>query len=182
MKKIVLTYGLISGAILAVVMFATMPFANRIGFDKGMIIGFSSMIVAFLLVFFGIRSYRESVCNGEISFLRALAVGSLIMLVGCLCYVVAWEIIYFTFLPDFFEKYTVYLLASMKSSGASAEAIEAQRQALEIIGRRYHNPLWLAAYTLLEPTPICIPITLISAVILRRKPKSLNQAPQLASN
>ncbi len=68
MKKIVLKFGLISGAIMAALMFVTMPFADKIGLDKGMIVGFTSMILAFLLIFFGVRSYRENVSNGEISF------------------------------------------------------------------------------------------------------------------
>ena len=128
MKKIVLKFGLISGAIMAALMFVTMPFADKIGLDKGMIVGFTSMILAFLLIFFGVRSYRENVSNGEISFPTALGVGVLIMLVGTLCYVVAWEIVYFNFMPDFFEKYSAYLLTQMKSSGADAQSIEAQRQ------------------------------------------------------
>jgi hypothetical protein len=39
MQKIVLTFGLISGAILSVMMLVTLPFSDAIGFDKGMVIG-----------------------------------------------------------------------------------------------------------------------------------------------
>ena len=39
MKKNVLTFGLISGAISSLMMLATVPFADRIGFDKGAVIG-----------------------------------------------------------------------------------------------------------------------------------------------
>jgi hypothetical protein len=35
MKKVVLTFGLISGAISSLMMVATVPFAGRIGFDNG---------------------------------------------------------------------------------------------------------------------------------------------------
>jgi Protein of unknown function (DUF4199) len=177
-----LKFGLISGAIMATLMFVTIPFADKIGFDKGMIVGFTSMILAFLLIFFGVRSYRENVSNGEISFPAALGVGVLIMLVGTLCYVVAWEIVYFNFMPDFFEKYSAYLITQMKSSGASAESVEAQRQALALMGQRYRNPFWNAAYTFLEPMPVGIPITVLSAIILRRKPKSLKGSEQLVSS
>jgi Protein of unknown function (DUF4199) len=68
MKKTVLTFGLIGGAILAAMMFATLPFMDKIGFDRGEIIGYTTMILAFLLVFFGIRSYRENVGGGQITF------------------------------------------------------------------------------------------------------------------
>jgi len=64
MKKTVLTFGLIGGAIMAAMMFATMRFVDKIGINKGEIIGYTTMIVAFMLVFFGIRSYRENVKGG----------------------------------------------------------------------------------------------------------------------
>ena len=85
MKKTVLTFGPIGGAIMATIMFATLPFVDKIGVDKGEIIGYTTMIVAFML-FFGIRSYRENVSGGHITFGRAFAVGILITLVasGCL--------------------------------------------------------------------------------------------------
>ena len=37
----------------------------KIGFDKGMIIGYTSMVAALLMVFFGIRSYRDGIGNGS---------------------------------------------------------------------------------------------------------------------
>ena len=51
MKKIVLTFGLIAGAILSAMMLLTLPFHDQIGFDKGYIIGYTTMVLAFLMVF-----------------------------------------------------------------------------------------------------------------------------------
>ena len=45
MKKTVLTFGLISGAILSAMMLTTLPFLDRIGFDRGEIIGYTSMVL-----------------------------------------------------------------------------------------------------------------------------------------
>ena len=64
MKRIVLTFGLISGAILSVMMLITIPFESSIGYDRGAIIGYTTMVLSFLLVFFGIRSYRDNVAGG----------------------------------------------------------------------------------------------------------------------
>ena len=83
MKKTVLTFGLISGVIISALMLATLPFAHQIGFSRAMIVGYTNMVLSFLLVFFGIRSYRENVGNGRISFGRAMSVGLLIMLISC---------------------------------------------------------------------------------------------------
>ena len=71
MRKTVWTFGLIAGAILSVMMLVTIPLENGIGFDRAEILGYTSMVVAFLLIFFGIRSYRDNVGGGRISFGRA---------------------------------------------------------------------------------------------------------------
>jgi hypothetical protein len=59
MKKNVLTFGLISGAISAVMMLVTVPFVDKIGWEKGEILGYTSIVLAALLIFFGIRSYGK---------------------------------------------------------------------------------------------------------------------------
>jgi len=170
-KKIVLTFGIISGVIASVLMVATIPFMDRIGFDYGLMIGYSTMVVAFLLVFFGIRSYRENVGGGQISFGRAFSVGILIVLVSSILYVITWEIVYFNFLPDFFDKYSNYLIEKSRASGASAEEIAAQTKQMNDMKVVYNNPLYNAAFTLLEPLPVGLVMTLISAALLRRKGK-----------
>src|SRR6266852_6487926 len=169
MKRTVLTFGLIGGAIMATMMFATMPFVDKIGPDKGEIIGYTTMILAFMLVFFGIRSYRENVSDGHITFGRAFAVGILITLVACVCYVVAWEIIYFKFMPDFADKYAGYVIEKVRASGASQQVIDAQLQQMKSFKAMYNNPFINAAITFTEPFPIGLIVTLISAAILRKK-------------
>jgi hypothetical protein len=60
MKKTILTFGLISGGIMAVMMFATLPFTDSAWLQShSMFIGYTTMVLSFMLVFFGIRSYRE---------------------------------------------------------------------------------------------------------------------------
>jgi hypothetical protein len=90
MRKIVLTYGLIAGAILSVMMLLTLPFLDRIGFDKGETIGYSTMVLAFLMVFFGVKSYRDNVAGGSVTFGRAFKAGLMITVVASLCYVATW--------------------------------------------------------------------------------------------
>jgi hypothetical protein len=122
MKKVVLTFGLISGALMAIFMFATMPFIDKIGFDKGLIVGYTNIVLAFILVFFGIRSYRENVNGGVVSFGRAFVIGILITLISSICYVIAWQILYHTLLPDFFDKYAAHAIEKARAAGATAEA------------------------------------------------------------
>lgn len=169
MKKIVLTFGLISGAITSVTMFATLPFIDKVSFDKLEVVGYTTIAISFLMVFFGIRSYRENMNGGKITFGRAMKVGLLITLLSCACYVIAWEIIYFKITPDFADKYGNYMIEKSRAAGASAEAIAAQQEQMKSLKAMLDNPLINAAITLLEPLPIGLLATLISAAILRRK-------------
>lgn len=180
MKRIVLTFGLISGAILSAMMVATMPFVDQIGMDWGMVLGYTTMVLAFLLVFFGVRSYRETVGDGRISFGRALGVGLLIMTVCCICYVITWEIVYFNFLPDFGDKYAAYLIEKARAAGASPEELARQTEEMRKFKEMYDNPIYNAAITFLEPLPVGIPMTLISAAILRKRRKDDLQVEKIA--
>lgn len=170
MKKTVLTFGIISGVVISVLMGATTIFADRIGFDRAVIVGYTTMLMAFLLVFFGIKSYRDNVCGGVISFGRALTVGLLIMLITCVFYVVIWEILYFTVLHDFPEKYSTYVLEKSRAAGATPEQIAKQAEEMKQMKVMLDNP-WLSAAVIFisEPLPVGLVMTLISAAILRRK-------------
>ena len=169
MKKTILTFGLISGAIISVLMVATVPFADRIGFGHSYLVGYTTMVLAFLLVYFGIRSYRDNFGDGRISFGKAFVIGISIALISSLCYVVTWEILYFKFMPDFMDKYGAYAIQKLQASGASAAAIQAKVEEIKRYKALEDNPLTNAAMTFLEPFPVGLLVTLISAALLRRK-------------
>ena len=174
MKKTVLTFGLISGAIMAAMMFATMPLMHKIGMNRGMVLGYTTMVLAFLLVFFGIRSYRENIGDGRISFGRALGIGVLIMLITCACYVISWEIIYFNFMPDFAETYQAQVIEQERNSGKPPEQIAQELASMKRMMTLYQNNiLFNIAITFLEPLPVGLIMTLISALILRRSGRDL---------
>ena len=169
MKKIVLTFGLIAGAMLSAMMLATLPFMDSIGFEYGEIIGYSSMVLAFLLTFFGIRSYRDNVAGGTIGFGRALVVGLLISAVAAVCYVATWELIYFKLAPDFGTKFQAHLIEKARKNGESEEAIARRKTELERFVELYRNPAFNAAVTFLEPLPVAVVVSLVSAGVLSRR-------------
>ncbi len=80
-----------------------------------------------------------------------------------------WEIIYFKLMPDFAEKYANYALEEIRASGASQQVLDLKRQEMKNFTAMYNNPLINAAITFMEPLPIGLIITLISAAILRKK-------------
>lgn len=168
MKKTVWTFGLISGAIIAAMMLLTMPFEDRIGYDRAVVIGYTTMVAAFLLVFFGIKSYRDNVGNGEITFWRALAIGALITAISSVCYTVTWEALFFG-RPAFAARFQEYEVAHVKASGKSQAEIDKQLADMKRFSELYRNPAFNSAVTFLEPLPVGLVIALISAGILSRK-------------
>ncbi len=169
MKKTVWTFGLISGAIFAVMMAATVPFADRIGFDKGYILGYTTIVAGALMIFFGIRSYRENASGGRLTFGRGFAVGILISLVSSVCYTAAGEVIYSKFMPDFPDKYAAYMIEKVKASGASQAEIDKKTKEAKDFRRMYDNPAWRLPMTFAEVFPVELVVTLLSAAILRKK-------------
>jgi len=179
MKKTVLTFGLISGAISALMMVAWLPFIDQIGFEYGMVLGYTTIVLSFMLVFFGIRSYRDNVGGGKITFGKAFAVGIMITLISCVFYVGTWEVIYFNIMPDFAEKFTKYAVDNLIASGASTEVINAKIQEMKSLKVMLDNPLINAALTFTEPFPIGLIVTLISSAILRTKAKHADREEKI---
>ena len=169
MKKIVLTFGLIAGLIISVLMDSSLLLADKIGQGHSMIIGYTIMVASFMLVYFGIRSYRDNTLDGQISFGRAFACGILITLITTVCYVGTWEILYFNFMPHFMDSYFAAQIHKVQASGLDAATTAAQVSAIQRSQQLYQNPFVNMAYTFIEPLPVGLIITLISAAVLRRK-------------
>jgi hypothetical protein len=172
MKKTVLTFGLISGVMISVLMGGAMLFAKKLSSGHSMnqmLIGYTMMVASFLLIYFGIRSYRDNVLAGQITFGRAFSCGILIALITCIFYVLMWEILYFNFMPHVMDSYWAAAIQKIQTSGQSAATIAAQVAAIQRQAQQYQNPLINMAYTFIEPFPVGLLITLISAALLRRK-------------
>jgi hypothetical protein len=181
MQKIVLRFGLASGAILVAISAVMLPLClnGTIDFDHSEVLGYSAMVLSFLMVFFGVRSYRDTVGDGAISFKQALGVGLLIALVTCAIYVIAWEITYYNFFPDFMDQYSAHVLAKMRAAGETEAAIREKTAQMATMAKYYKNPLFNIGITFMEVFPVGLIVALVSAGILRRKPRP--EAPQAAA-
>ena len=169
MTKTVLTIGLLSGVLSAVLMTANMLFIDDIGFDRALYVGYTVIVISFLFVYFGIRSYRDHVLGGRISFAKGVQAGILITLISCLFYVAAWLLTYPRLFPDFADKYAAYMVEDQRASGASPAEIERTIQQGEEIKQMLQDPLMNAAVTFTEPFPVGLLVTLISAAVLRKQ-------------
>ena len=170
LTKIVLTFGLVSGAVMSAMMVLTLPLQERIGLEQGMIIGYTTMVAASLAIYFGVRRYRDEIAGGSVSFGRAFVVGVAIAAVAGACYTATWEVIYFNRLaPDFIGKHQAHQLETARARGATAAEIARMQTEFAEFAKQYENPLVNSAYTFLEPLPVGLLVALISAGVLRRR-------------
>lgn len=171
MRKVTLTYGLIAGAIVAAIMFATMPLYNNdtLDFSNGEVIGYSSMVIALSMVFFGIKSCRDNHYGGHITFGKAVTVGLTITLIAAVMYALAWEICYRTMASDFLDKMEAHQVAEVRKAGGSDEEVDAAVRQFESLKSWYEVPILRFGITMTELLPVGIVITLVSAALLKRK-------------
>lgn len=173
MKKKIIIYGLIAGIIVTAQMLFSvnyMSYCNgNLDYGTSMVIGYASMLIAFSLVFVGIRNYRDQYNEGIITFGKAFKIGILIVFIASTMYVVAWLINYYFFSTDFIEKYSAHMIDQLKDSGASTQEIEKQAKEMADFAQMYKNPFFNAMITYTEIFPVGLIVTLISSLLLKRK-------------
>ncbi len=167
MKKIVLVCGLIAGLIVSSVMVIVVATGQHN--NNGMLIGYASMVMAFSLIFVGVKNYRDHYNGGSISFKKAFTIGLLITLVAATCYVITWLVDYYFFIPDFADKYAAVELEKLKATGATPQQVATQKATLDRFTSMYKNPFFNALITYSEIVPVGLIISLISALVLKRK-------------
>ena len=170
MKKNIIVGGLISGLILAafMVVVTAICYKNE-DFESSMVLGYASMILAFSMIFVGIKNYRDRFNNGFVTFGKAFKIGLYITLIASTIYVLVWLIDYYLFIPDFLDKYSAHVLREAKTAGASP--VEMQEKVDEMGGYKemYKNPLLIILLTYTEVLPVGLVVSIISALILKRK-------------
>ena len=168
MKQVIWKYGIVAGVILAALMFLMIPFVDQIG-DMGIVLGYTTMVLGFMMIFFGIRAYRDGVGGGKVTFARAFLIGLAITAIGSFCYVGAWEVMSRKYMPDFAEKYSARILAKARAEGMADAELLAKQKELEEFAKSYKNPLFRVPMTLLEPLPVGLILSLVAAGMLRRR-------------
>ena len=173
MTKNILVYGLIAGAIVSTLMLLSINYYSfcqgNVDYNTSMLIGYASMLLAFSLIFIGIKNYRDKYNGGIISFGKAFKIGILIALIASTMYVVSWLIAYYFFMPDFMEKMSDTMLDQLREGGASQAEIDQQAKEMAEFSVMYKNPFFNALMTYMEILPVGIVVTLISCFILKRK-------------
>jgi hypothetical protein len=177
MRKNILLYGFIAGVIISTFMAISMAVMGCSAGDPkskmtSMIIGFAAMVASFSFVFIGIKNFRDKQNDGVIKFGKAFLIGSLISLVASTMYVLTWGVEFHFFMPDFMDKYSEMQIQDLHKSGVKGDLLNLGIKKIEETRDNYKsNPLFFAAYSYIEILPVGIIVSLISALILKRKKK-----------
>ncbi len=177
MKNTVLKYGTISGLIAAILMFTSVLIEKRTGLGSSSeVIGYVGMVLSFIPLFLGVRSYRQTEGQGYVTFWKALNVGILIIVISGVFYTVSWLIVYYRVTPDFADKYSAYTIAEIKASGKDLKDTLFVKQQMTQYKEMANNPFLLAAYTFPESLPMGIIMTLLCGVFLMKKRPVISDA------
>jgi hypothetical protein len=170
MRKTVLTYGIISGIIVTTMMLLSIwILKDKKDLSNGMLIGYTTMVIALSLIFFAVKSFRDNQQNGMISFGKGFMMGLYITLIAGSIYAIGWEWYYRQSGEQYMQKYTELYIKQMKESGSTEAQIAAEMKSMESMAEYYKNPVMRFGFTLMEILPVGIIVSLITALILRRK-------------
>jgi hypothetical protein len=167
----ILRYGVIAGVIVAVPMLG-MTFlmdGHHLPTSYGMLIGYSTMLIALSTVFVAIKRHRDESGGGVIGFWPAFALGLGISFVASVCYVLAWEATVAITHMDFANSYASVMIEQQKARGLSGAALDKFIAQMEQFKIDYANPLFRLPMTFVEIFPVGVLVSLISAGLLRNR-------------
>ena len=168
MKHTVIKYGIY--AMLSGFLLFGLPFFFGMGIENeyNQFLGYSSIVLSLLFIYFGVKHYRDKVNNGNVSFGKAIKIGMLIALFSAVG-VAVFDYIYTTQInPDFSTDYVEYSIKKMEENlppeEASIKAAELKQQMAD-----YGGSGFMAALMFVTVVVIGFIISLISGLILQRK-------------
>ena len=172
MRKIVISYGLTAAAISAVMWTGlALLMKNSVDYGSSMWVGYAAMLLSTFIIYFAMTNYRDNVNGGEIKFLKAALIGFYISLIYAVLYVVSWTIISSILLPDYMDNYIANEIANIQNSNLPAAEMSEKLAEMENYKTMFKNPWTVAAFVFMEPWPVAIIVTLVSALIVSLKKK-----------
>jgi len=168
MRRTILTYGLISGAIIILGMIATIVLSAQ----HSLFLGYLIMLIGLSAILLAVKSHRDKALGGVIKFWPAFLIGLGVAAVAGVVYVAIWEgylaITHYRFMDD----YTAGILAAKRAEGLSGAAYAKLAAEMAEMTRNYANPLYRMPLTFAEIFPVGLLVALVSAALLRN-PKFL---------
>lgn len=169
MKTTVRKYGLYAFIIALVLFFLALYFGKGLSFKTQEFIGYVSMAVCLIPVYFGIKYHRDYENNGSLNFKEGFIIGLLI----ALCAAVGFAVIDYLFVsfiyPEFPKEYLAYSIDNINTSDISAEQKIKDIAAAKEMMQTYGTPAFGALLMFAMVFIFGIIISLVSALTLQRK-------------
>ena len=170
MMRKILGYGVVAGIIVGLPMIVTFAaFSGHLPLTYGMIIGYTTMLIALSTVFVAIKKHRDADLGGVIGFWKGFGLGLGISFVASIIYVATWEALQAFMHMDFASGYAKALIDQQKAAGASAETLAKFSAEMEQLKVDYANPMWRLPMTFTEIFPVGVLVSLIAAGLLRNR-------------
>lgn len=170
MMQKILGYGVIAGIIVGAPMIVTfVASSGHLPLSYGMIIGYTTMLIALSTVFVAIKRHRDADLGGVIGFWKGFGLGLGISFVASIIYVATWEGLQAFMHMDFASGYAKAVIDQQKAAGASAEALAKLGAEMDQFKVDYANPLYRLPMTFTEIFPVGVLVSLIAAALLRNR-------------
>ena len=172
MKKTVLRYGIYAGIAELVIFFAIwlIIYFTKIDHKAQGIIGYVNIICPMIFVYFGVRYYRDVVKNGALSFMGALKVGLLIIIIPTLSFALI-ETVYVEYIdPKFYANIMLYDVEQYRKT-LSADQFDLKLKDMQQQIVALKNPVFNFMGMVFEIGAVGMIVALLSAIFLMRTPK-----------
>lgn len=168
MLRTILTYGVIGGLVVGILMFGQMTWTqgHELPSPYGYIVGYTTMLIALSTIFVAIKRRRDVDLGGVIGFWQALAIGLGISVIASIFYVLAWEAVLAVTHWDFGAVYAKAMIAQEKAKGVSGAKLAKFTAEMEQFRLNYENPLYRMPESFTEIFPVGVLVSLISAGLL----------------
>ena len=174
MRKIILTYGGITGLVIILSMTLGI-YAARAGADSffaSEALGYSIMIIGFSMIFVATKKYRDQELGGIIKFVTAFKIGLGISLIAGIVYVIVWEINLYLTDYAFIHEWTASQIEKARSAGITGQELDTIIENMNQMEERYGKLLFRLPMTFVEIFPVGLLVTLISSTLFKN-PKFL---------
>lgn len=167
MKQIVIKYGMYGVAVMFIISVAAFViFKNNHNWELQEIIGYNTIVLSLLFVYFGIRQWRDKYNGGELSFWRGIGIGTLISLFPSVAFgLLTW--IEGLIDPEWQDKYYAHYIEKVKKTTPPQE-LQATLQEIAEQREMFASPIAQFSFMFLTVFVIGFIISIISALILRR--------------
>jgi hypothetical protein len=169
-SKYTIIAGIVAGLIvIAPWIFSLIAGTGKSSIDLMEILGYTSIFLSLLVIFFGLRKTRNVFYSDLFTFRKAFYQGLTAVIIASTIYVIGWEMYYPAYKDQFMAEYQQSVVAQYQEQGLSEAEIELKKQELSAWMNYYQNPFIRMGLTFMEYFPISLLFMLLSAYILKTR-------------